>query len=165
MWNALGWRYQFEKQGFRLEQGTFLPDFYLDDRGVFFEVKGVRPSDREVGLCANLADEHGCTVFLAVDQPRHDATVYRFPPHEKCLIATLPTELQSLGATCDEIIGAIQSALSAQFEHGQTPVITRSDHQLGNLINARRNHRNINYPSARSRLPVVSFVTSTTKHD
>jgi hypothetical protein len=160
MWRALGWPYQFEMQGFALEQGPFLPDFYLDDCAVFFEVKGTMPSDHEVGLCAGLADERDCTVFLAVGQPEHEAAVYRFPPHENCLISTLRTELGSLGASIDEIDRAILCARSAQFEHGQKPV-TCTDPRLVNLKNARREHRNLKCPPTRfsdTRLPAVSFV-------
>jgi hypothetical protein len=142
MWRALGWPYQFEMQGFALEQGAFLPDFYLNDCAVFFEVKGTMPSDHQVGLCASLADAHDCTVFLAVGQPEHDAAVYRFPPGEDCLISTLRIELGSLGASVDEIDMAMLCARSARFEHGQKP-ITCTDPRLVNLKNARINHRNI----------------------
>jgi hypothetical protein len=167
MWKALGWRYQFEMQGYALEMGTFLPDFYLDECAVFIEVKGIMPSDHEVGLCATLADETNSTVFLAVGQPKHDAAVYRFAPHEDFLISTLHSELTSLGASPDEIDRAILCAGTAQFEHGQKPV-TCTDPRLANLINARRNHRNLQCPPVRfidssnsaSRLPEVSFVTS-----
>src|SRR5262245_38331467 len=132
MWRALGWPYQFEMQGYVLEQGPFLPDFYLSECAVFFEVKGTMPSDHEVGLCASLADERNSTVFLAVGQPEHDAAVYRFAPHENYLISTLRTELASLGASPDEIDRAILCARSAQFEFGQKPV-TCTDPRLVNL--------------------------------
>jgi hypothetical protein len=165
MWKALGWRYQFELDGFALEQGPFLPDFYLTDSAVFVEVKGVMPSDREVRLCTSLADSHDCTVFLAVGQPEHDAAVYRFPPHEDYLISTLRTELGSLGASPDEIDRGILCARSAQFEYGQKPV-TCTDPRLVNLRDARREHRNLQCPPVRfrdksaARLPQVSFVAS-----
>src|SRR5262245_12625386 len=162
MWRALGWPYQFEMQGFALEHGPFLPDFYLDDCRVFFEVKGTMPSDYHIGLCANLADEHDCTVFLAVGQPEHDAAVYRFPPHENCLISTLRTELGSLGASPDEIDREILCARSARFEHGQKPV-TCTDPRLVNLktregsiaiFNARRRASIAVCPQSRSSLPI-----------
>jgi hypothetical protein len=165
MWKALGWRYQFELQGFALEPGPFLPDFFLDDCDVFFEVKGTMPSDYQVALCASLADAYNCTVFLAVGQPEHDAAVYRFSPDEDCVISTLRTELGRLGASPDEIDRAILCARSAQFEHGQKPV-TCTDPRLVNLKNARREHRNLQYPTTSlsaatgvdGRLPTVSFV-------
>jgi hypothetical protein len=165
MWNALGWHYQYEMEGFALEQGRFLPDFFLDDRRVFFEVKGLMPSHHEVGLCANLANESNRTVFLAVGQPEHEVAVYRFPPHENYLISTLRTELQSLGASYDEIARAFFCARSARFEYGQKPV-TCTDPRLANLVNARREHRNLQSSPVRfgdSRLPEVSFVNSNSR--
>jgi hypothetical protein len=166
MWKALGWRYQYEMDGFVLEQGPFLPDFYLTDCEVFVEVKGLLPSEREIGLCASLADAHDCTVFLAVGQPEHDAAVYRFPPHEDYLISSLRTELESLGAAPDEIERAVMCARSARFEYGEKPV-TSTDPRLVNLIAARREHRNLQCAPVRinsaARLPAVSFVTSNSK--
>ena len=170
MWKALGWRYQFELDGFVLEQGPFLPDFYLPECAVLVEVKGTMPSDREVGLCASLADAHDRTVFLAVGQPEHDAAVYRFPPHANYLVSTLRTEVESLGASPDELERAILCARSAQFEHGQKPV-TCTDPRLVNLKNARRDHRNLQCPPVRfsdransaTHLPAISFVASNLK--
>jgi hypothetical protein len=160
MWNALGWKYQYEMEGFAFEQGSFLPDFYLTECAAFVEVKGLKPSGHEIGLCASLANERDCTVFLAVGQPEPDAAVYRFPPHEDCLISTLRTELRSLGASYDEIAGAIFRAGCARYEHGEKPV-THTDPRLVNLINARRDHRNLQAPPvSASRLPEVSFGTS-----
>ena len=169
MWKALGWHYQYEMEGFALEKGPFLPDFYLTDCAVFFEVKGVMPSDHEVGLCTSLADAHDCTVFLAVGQPEHDAAVYRFPPHEGYLISTLRTELGSLGASPDEIERAVLCARSAQFEHGQKPV-TCTDPGWS-TCETRDEHRNLQCPPVRfsesansaARLPIVSIVASNLK--
>src|SRR5262249_20534748 len=99
---ALGWHYEYEREAFVLEQGSFLPDFYLTECGAFVEVKGIMPSDHEISLCASLANEQNCKVFLAVGQPEQDAAVYRFPPHQDYLLSTLRTELRSLGASYDE---------------------------------------------------------------
>lgn len=165
LWKALGWHYQYEMEGFALEQGRFLPDFYLTECAAFVEVKGLMPSDHEIGLCASLANERNCTVFLAVGQPEHEAAVYRFPPHEDYLISTLRTELRSLGASYDEIGRAIFSAGCARFEHGQKPV-TCTDPRLANLVNARREHRNLSFndnASSAELLPAVSFVPSKSK--
>ena len=171
MWRALGWAYQYEKDGFALEQGAYLPDFYLNDRAVFFEIKGLMPSDREIGFCASLADEHDATVFLAVGQPAHDAAVYRFEPRENdCTIATLEIELKRLGAAPDEINRAVMCARSARFEHGQQPV-TSTDPRLAGLKNAenqspqspmagnavRIGKNSVVHLDSRVRLPVVSF--------
>lgn len=40
--DAIGIRYLYEPEGFRLSDGTlYLPDFYLPESKAFFEVKGV----------------------------------------------------------------------------------------------------------------------------
>jgi len=124
--------------------------------------KGLLPSEHEIGLCANLANERNCTVLLAVGQPEQEVPVYRFPPHENYLTSTLRTELHSLGASYDEIGRAIFSAGCARFEHGEKPV-TYTDPRLANLVNARREHRNLSFndnTSSADRLPTVSFVPS-----
>jgi hypothetical protein len=149
MWRALGWPYQFEMQGFALKRGPFLPDFYLDDCAVFFEVKGIMPSDQEVALCASLADEYDCTVFLVVGQPAHDAVVYRFVPHEECFFSTLADELDSLGASSDEISRGVLCARAARFEFGYKP-ITSTDPRLVHLKNARIDHRNLQWSATSS---------------
>ena len=129
MWRALAWSYQFEMQGFALERGAFLPDFYLTDCEVFFEVKGIMPSAQDVELCACLANEHRCAVFLAVGQPEHEAALYQFMPDVDYSRSTLRVGLESLGASIAEINMAMQCARSARFEHGARP-ITYTDPRL-----------------------------------
>jgi hypothetical protein len=162
---ALGWHYQYEPEGFAFEQGSFLPDFYLTECDAFVEVKGIMPSDHEISLCASLANERNCTVFLAVGQPEAEIAVYRFPLHGDSFISSLRTELRSLGASYDEIARAIFCARSGRFEFGEKPV-THTDPRLANLVNARREHRNLSFnDNARSadRLPEVWFVPPKSK--
>lgn len=47
VFDALGWRHQYEPEGFLLPSGPYCPDFYLPDVDAYFEVKGREPTDRE----------------------------------------------------------------------------------------------------------------------
>jgi len=54
--NALGLDYEYEKDSFRLPDGScYLPDFYIHGLG-WFEVKGKEPTDHEIYKICQLAD-------------------------------------------------------------------------------------------------------------
>lgn len=47
--DAMGWRYQYEPEGFVLPNGVYyLPDFYLPDLNWWFEIKGKYPTAEEI---------------------------------------------------------------------------------------------------------------------
>lgn len=48
VFEALGWRYDYEPEGFILPSGRYYPDFYLPNIKAFFEVKGQTPTDLEL---------------------------------------------------------------------------------------------------------------------
>jgi len=51
---GIDWRY--EDQGYNLPCGPYLPDFWLPEYGMWFEVKGCRPTGIEIARCYELAD-------------------------------------------------------------------------------------------------------------
>jgi len=56
--DTLGMEWQYEPQGFELENGTrYLPDFWLPECNTWFEVKGVPPTDREQATLIQFARE------------------------------------------------------------------------------------------------------------
>jgi len=55
--DSLGVRWEYEKEGFELGPlGWYLPDFWLPDLGVWYEVKGVKPTDDEAGKAKALGE-------------------------------------------------------------------------------------------------------------
>lgn len=70
---ALGWPYEYEKEGYDLSGVWYLPDFYLPDMKLWIEVKGAEPTPGEVALCRQLAAARQEHVLLAVGQPQPEA--------------------------------------------------------------------------------------------
>ena len=46
--DAMGIKYEYEKEGFNLPSGKYLPDFWLPDWEIWFEVKGKFPTTDEL---------------------------------------------------------------------------------------------------------------------
>lgn len=59
----------YEREGYQLPSGWYVPDFWLSDQSIWWEVKGKEPSAKEIALATELAagDEH--KVFIAVGSP------------------------------------------------------------------------------------------------
>jgi hypothetical protein len=73
--DCLDIRWQYEKQGYDLPSGNYLPDFWLPDilDGSWFEVKGDEPSELEELKGLELARLSGCRYFLVSgDMPAPD---------------------------------------------------------------------------------------------
>jgi hypothetical protein len=78
--DALGIEWEYEKEGYQLPSGLYLPDFWLPhiaarcmdekDQGIWFEIKGVEPTDLESNLCSELAEHTETDVILAIGMPR-----------------------------------------------------------------------------------------------
>lgn len=73
---GIAWEYEFE--GFHLRSGAYLPDFWLPELHLFFEVKGEGPSDLERAKCAELAMETGSVVLLGVGSPQERFQIHWF---------------------------------------------------------------------------------------
>jgi hypothetical protein len=74
--HAAGKNFDYEREGYDLPSGWYLPDFWLSDLQCWFEVKGVSATAREVALCRELARKTGHRVVLAVGPP--DPKTYFF---------------------------------------------------------------------------------------
>ena len=70
LWKHCYWLYEFERQGFALRRGAYLPDFYLPQQGIWVEVKGPPPSFAEEDLCQCLAVETRQPVIIAFGASR-----------------------------------------------------------------------------------------------
>lgn len=73
--DALETPWEYEKEGFELPSGRYLPDFWLPEVGVgcWFEVKGVEPTDHEKKLAKELAEVTQSPVFIFAGQPWAEA--------------------------------------------------------------------------------------------
>src|SRR5262249_32781330 len=129
--------YEYEKEGFWLELGRYLPDFDLPSLNLWFEVKGELPTSNAINLCHCLADETSKRVVMAYGSPGWGATVYYFfPGSDGYVIQRLPEFLMECGVLPEIVIRAIEIAQSARFEFGQTPNVvafrqTQSDQVRG----------------------------------
>jgi hypothetical protein len=76
--DAAGFRYEYEKEGFKLSDGTYyLPDFWLPDFGMWFEVKGGPATDDDLRK-AELMLESGHAVIVAEGPPSSEPNLIVF---------------------------------------------------------------------------------------
>jgi hypothetical protein len=121
MWRTLYWPYEFERQGFVLERGSYLPDFWLPGRG-WFEVKGPPPTSEDEDRCQGLAIETRQLVALGSGQPCWGTVLICFSPDGHRFMTTLPWYLMQW-VSLETIAIAIKAARSVRFEHGETPKV------------------------------------------
>ncbi len=57
-------RWEYEKQGYELPSGCYLPDFWLPQIECWVEIKGALPTDGELQLAGELATGTGSRVFV-----------------------------------------------------------------------------------------------------
>lgn len=68
--DLLGLRWEYEPEGYRLEDGTwYLPDFWMPDVGCYAEVKPGPANEDEWGKAVALAEETGASVLLLAGAP------------------------------------------------------------------------------------------------
>lgn len=67
--NCLGVRWEYEKEGFKLPSGHYLPDFWLPNLGCWLEVKPDNPDDQAKKLCEELGWETDRAVVLLSGSP------------------------------------------------------------------------------------------------
>ena len=113
--------YEYEREGFGLEHGRYLPDFWLPTLGIFLEVKGWLPTSRQKDLCQDLADDTQRRVVIAYGDPGWETMLCGFTPDwDRILIQTLPEFLMQW-LPPEIVLGSIEIAQSARFEFGETP--------------------------------------------
>jgi hypothetical protein len=67
----LGVPYLYEHEGYELDSGRYLPDFWLPEIGAFLEIKPRQPSTQEQISCLELADMTKRRVVLFFGAPGH----------------------------------------------------------------------------------------------
>ena len=64
--DALGIQWEYETEGFDLgEAGWYLPDFWLPELDMYIEIKGVIPTEEEIGKCEAVRSGLGAIVLFA----------------------------------------------------------------------------------------------------
>lgn len=141
--DALGIRWEYEKEGFSLPSGPYLPDFWLPEFEVWAEVKAADFTYQEIILCDQLVESIRFPCVLLVGSP--DLTAYSYikkidstETHwAKCLVDRFgPNEQYFKGKPrflefydsgsgyqrfSEEYHRAVTAARSARFEHGELP--------------------------------------------
>lgn len=87
--NALGIKYEYEPEGYKLEDGTcYLPDFWLpnvgnkygEGTGAWFEVKGKEPTEKENIALASLSKMFGhARAFFGIGVPGAEVEEFTCP--------------------------------------------------------------------------------------
>lgn len=110
-----GIRWEYEEHGFELSNGErYLPDFFLPEKKLFFEVKGADPDDSELLKCELLAKQSGHSVALFAGHmerywvSHHDETAEELLSEFLC---------QWLSPRFEE---ARRIAREVRFEHGES---------------------------------------------
>jgi hypothetical protein len=131
LWSACRLAYDHEKEGFWLELGRYLPDFFIPTLDIWFEVKGALPTSIEKDKCHCLADETNRRVVMAYGDPGLETLVGCFSPGWDGIgIQTLPAFLMQW-LPPEMVLPAIELAQSGRFEFGEIPNVVplRLTHQ------------------------------------
>src|SRR5579875_627100 len=73
--DTLGIRYEYEKEGYQVDHIRYLPDFWLPDLQYWIEIKGQKPTDREVEKAQSIVKATGYPCFIFTGLPDHNDLV------------------------------------------------------------------------------------------
>ena len=63
-WDSRGVPWEYEKEGYELPSGRYLPDFWLPQHRCWVEIKGQKPTEHELDLLHDLAGTTGTPAYL-----------------------------------------------------------------------------------------------------
>lgn len=133
-WTAQGVEYEYEKEGFVLASGPYLPDFWLPQVRMWAEVKPGAFGPLELTKCRELADATDCPCLLLEGPPalRPYRAAQRFEIDEMDLVPYVLTNrlLESgqfhryevpadMAYHWPDVKRAVDAATSARFEFGE----------------------------------------------
>lgn len=114
--DAIGWPYTYEAEGYELPSGRYLPDFYLPTENAFIEIKPSRDLEpKEIDFAQELFQQSGKSVYIFCGDPL-DALAPNYPGMF-CLERDPDQGLSFLYLTAYEI--AAEKARQARFEYGE----------------------------------------------
>jgi hypothetical protein len=132
--DAVGIRWEYEREGYHLPSGDYLPDFWLTvpwwrdgHQHCWLEVKGEHPTDPEIALVVELADHTNCRGIIVhgghnLDQNGMFWDCLLAHPGRGCAYAcSLEECLPMLMLDEAKYLAAFRAARSARFEHGENP--------------------------------------------
>lgn len=73
-YDAMGIAWEYEKEGYQLPSGWYLPDFWLPKQEYWIEIKGKEPTEKEVALAQELCVATKYPVFIfygTIPDPEH----------------------------------------------------------------------------------------------
>jgi hypothetical protein len=62
--DALGLAWEYEKEGYSLPSGNYLPDFWMPKLGLFIEIKGPQPTKFEIRLAQEMSERTGTVAIF-----------------------------------------------------------------------------------------------------
>jgi hypothetical protein len=84
--DTLGIKWEYEIEGFNLDGNLYLPDFWLPDHKLWFEVKGIEPNEQEKMLAKKLCFAtkrhviiHWGQIELPTEHISPRSIIFRFP--------------------------------------------------------------------------------------
>jgi hypothetical protein len=146
--DALGVKYEYEKEGYQLDSGWYLPDFWLPGLDFWLEIKGDEATIKEEYLAQELAAMTNKSVSILTGQIGlsaydHGLTIYEGDGSmcdffwAECSVCgqvgiTYNSHLEHLKCDCFNsyrnynenpyrLTKAFKAARQARFEHGEAP--------------------------------------------
>lgn len=144
-WDVIGEKWQHETEGFDLDGDWYLPDFFLPRMECFIEIKGPRPTEKEIRLCRKLQffAEKNVAIFHGLPN-ENDGILFGWSEnHGGEFVESLAAWTIDDGFLAftdypngeSEILqNAARRAKQARFEYGQTPEIAAS-RPYPNIVN------------------------------
>jgi len=150
--DAIGVGWLYEPEGFILPRtGPYLPDFFIEDWGMWVEIKGTTPKPLEIQRCAEIAENSFPTILIAgnpwpgeyeiiffqkskTEIPLHGCEFYDDRKVQGALwlcndVAAIPLDPKKVNHEryplpwefSGKLQKAFKKARAARFEHGEMP--------------------------------------------
>lgn len=126
--DACGYEWEYEREGFKLPSGPYLPDFYFPEYNTYLEVKGQKFTELERQKCKELSVKYD---VILLDEPPGEKTYEQYMQGEQVSDLVFIPEVYKYAPFyyCGEwdsewfpeTVTCIKTALSSRFEYGETP--------------------------------------------
>lgn len=142
--DALGLRWEYEREGYELPSGRYLPDFFVHwdgyksarllqfrEVGYWIEIKGCEPSAQELLALGELAVATSHIAYLCVGEPmsarvfvagiKGDVREWALLPPGGIHLCAFVDCCPEVPPSSEQIDAAMRAARAARFEFGETP--------------------------------------------